>query len=200
MTSIKPVKEWKYVFLDTSVIIDYLGNPQRHTKNIDIQERIQKTQELFDKILRTQQGIVLYISAISIAELTKFSSPENVVREIINTFYSFDVTLIDFTTDIANNLQKNLEKYLPEGQKHQFNKKLEQLKNQEGTMSAREWIADDLKIVACAKSRSKLDVVLTADTKSFLPYAQKFELPCLPIQHLETNLLGEIETSKIIQF
>ncbi len=192
---IQAIENWEYIFLDTSVIFDYLKNPNNKTD--DEKSRIEKTKKLFDEALLSSNKVKsIYVSAITLAEFTKSKVPKNVQREIIEIFFSYQITFIDFTAVIARDLQKNLATYLPEGQFHQLNAQLKELKKDEGIMSVRQWLADDLKILASAKSRKKLDVILTSDLRTFLPYAKRMELPCLPIQNIELDLFKNIVTDK----
>ena len=65
-----------------------------------------------------------------------------------------------------------------------------------GIMSTRQWLLDDLKIVACAKIRynlGQLDVILTSDVKTFVPFAQKFQLPCLTSVNIPIDIFGNID-------
>ena len=202
MTQIKAIKDWKYIFLDTSVIIDYLSDATKFSKNPPQKERIEKIQQLFDKILAEKEDkVIIYISAITLAELTKTNLPDNITNEMIELFYFSDVMFVEFNAQTASLLQKDLEKYLGTSQKHQFLKELETVRRNEGTMSARQWVADDLKIVATAKTRSnldKLDVILTSDTKTFIPFAQKFQLPCLTTADFPVDLYENIDVNTAI--
>lgn len=47
----KPIKEWYNIFLDTSVIIDYVSNPEIYKKNLPQKERIELVHRLMNKLL-----------------------------------------------------------------------------------------------------------------------------------------------------
>jgi hypothetical protein len=193
----KPIKEWKYVFLDTSVIIDFLQNPERHTKNPKVQERIKRTQKLINYLGNSNNGnrCVFYISAVSLSELIKLSRPENIGQEVALIFNTSDVVFMDFTKSIANRLQKSLEHFLPDGEKHKFIKKLEKSLNEQDVYNSRQWVSDDLKIAATAESTvRKLDVLLTGDRNTFFPIAEKLEIPCLVTDDIPLDLFGELDT------
>lgn len=201
--TIKPIKEWKYIFLDTSIIIDYLKDAKIYSKpeNASERQRIINVQKLFDDVLPKNENLVLYVSAITLAEFIKSKRPDNIISEILEIFYSYEVTIIDFTANIANALQKNLEEYLPLGQKYQFRAKMEEARKKAEPMHAQQWVADDLKIVATAHSRMQkgvLDVVLTSDIKTFIPFATKFELPCLYSKDIPFDIFDEIDADKSI--
>jgi hypothetical protein len=194
----KPIKDWKYVFLDTSVIVDYLQNPERHGKNPKVQFRIELTQKLIRTIAGDKNNrCLIYVSAISVAELLKLVRPENAIQEVALLFNTSDVVFVDFTKSIANFLQRSLEQYLPDGQKHVFIKQLEKELNEKNIMNARQWISDDLKIAATASTIKKLDVVLTSDRKTFFPITEKLEIPCIVTDDLPLDLFGELDTEHI---
>ncbi len=197
MTQIKAIKDWKYIFLDTSIIIDYLSDATKYPKNLDQQNRIRKIQQLFDEVLSEKEDkTIIYIATITLAELTKLRVDDKISKEMIELFSFGDVMFVEFSAQTANILQKDLEKYLGEGQKNQFLAELTTIRKNNGEMSARQWILDDLKIVASAKTRGdlgKLDVILTSDTKTFIPFAQKFQLPCLASLDIPIDMFGNID-------
>lgn len=198
MKPTKPVKDWKHIFLDTSFIIDYLADPSKVRKNADFQQRIDLAHQLMeilssygpdgDKGKRN-----FYISAVTIAELRKLA-PANTAKDLVLLFNSGDVTFIDFTKDIALKLNQNLEHYLPDGQKHQFIAYLEKELKAKQVANARQWVSDDLKIAACAKSLRHLDAVLTSDKNTFRLIADALELPCVSMfkEEFANDLFGDI--------
>ena len=105
MIQIKAIKEWKYVFLDTSVIIDYLSDATKYSKNLPQKDRIEKIQELFDKVLSEIKDITFCISAITLAELNRGRLEDNIISEMIGLFRS--VEFIDFNASTAIILQKD---------------------------------------------------------------------------------------------
>ena len=195
----KPIKEWKYVFLDTSVIIDFLQNPEKHAKNPIVQKRIALTQKLINNLGASNNGsrCLFYVSAVSLSELIKSSRPENIAQEVALIFNTSDVVFVDFTKNIANFLQRSLENYLPDGQKHTFIKQLEKELNDKNVYNARQWVSDDLKIAATASTVKKLDALLTADKNTFYPIAEKLEIPCLVTEDIPLDLFGELDTEHV---
>lgn len=198
MKPAKPVKDWKHIFLDTSFIIDYLADPNKQRKNIVYQQRIDLVHQLMGilgnyEVSDKQEKRNFYISAVTIAELRKLS-PSNIAKDLVLLFNTGDVTFIDFTKDIALKINQHLEDYLPDGQKHQFIAYLEKESKAKQIGNARQWISDDLKIAACAKSVKNLDVVLTSDKNTFRLIADTLELPCISMfkEEFESDLFGYI--------
>jgi hypothetical protein len=194
----KPVKDWKDIFLDTSFIIDYLADPFKAHKNADVQQRIELAHRVMEilsayDLSGKREKRNFYISAISVAELRKLAAA-NTVKELVLLFNAGDVTFVDFTKDIALRLNQNLEHYLPDGQKHQFISYLEKELRANNIANARQWVSDDLKIAACAKSLKSLDAVLTSDKNTFRLIADTLELPCISMfkEEFASDLFGDI--------
>ena len=202
----KPIKDWRYIFIDTSTILDFIKIPARFSKNPAEQTRI----ELAHKIIRAleeveksrtdkKQRIVLYVSAISLFEIRQLEKDKTVYDTIVQLFSNFDVTIISFNKKSAEALTIGLDEVLPDAQKKHYLKSLAVQREKDiPAQNAKEWISDDLKILACAKSlpKDKLDVILTGDIRTFQPIADALELPCLPTyqKYLPTDLFGELDT------
>jgi len=50
------ILDWQHVFLDTSVICDYLTQPERLNKNPEHQIRVKKTHQLFELFKQRDQN------------------------------------------------------------------------------------------------------------------------------------------------
>lgn len=199
----KPVKDWKHIFLDTSFIIDFLSDPHKERKNADVQQRIELAHRVMEILSSYEPGEArekrqFYISAVTVSELRKLAT-SSTAKELVLLFSAGDVTFVDFTKDIALRLNQNLEHYLPEGQKHQFISFLEKELKANNVANARQWVSDDLKIAASAKSLRYLDAVLTSDKKTFKLIADTLELPCISMfkEEFASDLFGDI--SVIVQ-
>ena len=193
----KPIADWRHVFLDISIVIDYTSSPSKITKNAPHRERVEFVHQIMEIILfpTDKKKLTLYLSAISIGELRKVQPDGNIFKQIVTLFNASDVVVVDYTKDVAVTLNKSLERYLPENNRFHFEKNLEKMLNSEHFQNARQWIADDMKICACAKSLTNLDVVLTTDKKTFVPIAEKMGLPCVPVypEYFPKNLFGDID-------
>lgn len=198
--SIPPILQWKHIFLETSFIIDYTKDPNRFFKQPLVKSRIECVKEIIsileDRPLPNKKdNRIYYISSITVGELMKLTN-RNATNSVINLFSkpSHNVRFVDYSTNIANLQNRKLEDYLPDGQKFQLISKLKKELDAENFMNARQWIIDDLKIAATAKSVKNLDVILTSDRKTFLPIAEKMQLPCLYMdkEKMNKDLFGEI--------
>lgn len=108
-------------------------------------------------------------------------------------FSCADVTFVDFTKEIASQISKNISNYLPNGTHvNQLLAQFEKQINDNTIINSRNWVSDDLKIVVSAKYLKKLDVILTADKKTFLPIAELLELPVLNTAKLQLDLFDNI--------
>lgn len=184
--------------LDTSFIIDFLSDPERFHKNpevkrrIEIAHRVMEILSAYDKEGNKSRRN-FFISAVTLGELRKLSV-ENLAKDLVFLFGAGDVTFVDYTKDIALLLQRSLEDSLPSGQKHQFISFLEKELKARNYANARQWVSDDLKIVASAKSVKRLDVVLTSDKNTFKLIADTLDVPCVSMfmEDFEQDLFGDI--------
>ncbi len=199
----KPIAEWQQIFLDTSFIIDYLSDANRITKNPEYKERIEITQKVM-KILNAKDNSAnikrrtYYVSAITISELRRLEHDNSISKQIVLIFEAADVTFVDYTKDIANLTIRMLDESLPKGQKHQFIAYLQKELIAKNFANARQWVSDDLKIIASAKSVKNLDVVLTSDKNTFQLIANQLEIPCIAMfrDQFQFDLFGEISVLK----
>ena len=198
MKPTKPISEWQNILLDTSFIVDFLSSPERFDKNPEVQKRIELAQRVMEILSNYEPSEKntrrnYFISAITLGELRKMAT-ENTAKELVWLFSAGDVTFIDYTKDTALLLNRSLEECLPKGQKHQFLSYLEKELKARNFANARQWVSDDLKIVACAKSIKKLDVALTSDKNTFKLTADTLEVPCVSMfkEDFDTDLFGDI--------
>lgn len=198
MKPTKPITEWQNIFLDTSFIIDYLSDPERFNKNPEVKRRIEIAHRVME-ILSTydkeskKPSRNFFISAITVGELRKLAV-ENVAKELVLVFGAADVTFVDYTKDIALLLHRSLEEALPEGKKYHFIRYLEKELAARNFANVRQWISDDMKIVASAKSVKGLDVVLTSDKNTFKLIADTLDVSCVTMfmEDFDTDLFGDI--------
>ena len=199
MNSVEPIEKWKYIFLDTSVIIDLLLDANKFDKNVPVKKRINDTKKLFKYFSNSntflEKQYVFYVSAISVSELTA-NLDKDLILVLLRLFSAGDLTFVDFTKDIALTITNNIKQYLPNFSINQFVSQLEkELKDDNTVFNKRNWIIDDLKIASSAKSLKKLDVVLTADKKTFSPICIKLEIPYVETSNLPKDLFDDINTA-----
>jgi ethanolamine ammonia-lyase large subunit len=137
---------------------------------------------------------MFYISAVTISEMTRNDS-ENMVNAIFYFFNSSGITFVDFSKNIASKISQNVREYLPDYSVNQFISHIQKntIKPND-IVNIRNWIIDDLKIAASAKSIKKLDVVLTADKNTFKPIAEKLKIPVLETNNIPKDLFDEISS------
>ena len=74
MAKVDTISNWKYIFLDTSVIIDLLQNPEKLKKNKKHYDRVVDTKKLFDYFdlskEKSDRSFAFYISSITVSELS----------------------------------------------------------------------------------------------------------------------------------
>ena len=199
---IPPIQNWKNVFLDTSTIIDYLKNAENCAKNPTAQDAVLTTQKIINTLAAKQGGkevrIQFYISAITLAELPRIANDESSFRRVVRAFNYADITVLDYTKRIAEQTEINLKNAITDdGESRKYVKRMEQARREIDNFNARGWISDDLKILMTAKNLPNLDVILTSDKNTFLPIAEKLNLPCLATYNdfLPTDLFGDLDTT-----
>ena len=189
---IDKIENWEHIFLDTSVIIDLFVNSDSLINNKPVQERVINTQKLFDYFNKVDKTFTFYVSAITIAEMTR-GNKEKLIDALFVFFGNSNLTFVDYTKEIAIQISKNIKEYIPEYNYNQLISQLKkEIKNDTDVINARNWITDDLKIVSSAKSLNKIDVVLTADKKTFVPIAERLKLPILQTNNLPKDLFNDI--------
>lgn len=195
----KPIAEWQHILLDTSFIIDVLSDPGRFQKNPEVKRRIEIAHRVMEILAvndteSNKSRHNFFISAVTLGELRKLSV-ETAAKDLVLLFSAGDVTFVDYTKDIALLLNRSLEEALPAtGQKHQFVRYLEKELAALGVANVRQWVSDDLKIVASAKSIKRLDVALTSDKNTFKLIADTLTVPCVSMfmEDFEQDLFGDI--------
>ncbi len=178
--------------IDTSVIVDYTKNPARFDKNPGEKDRIEKVQQLINYLTSTAHSGESQWFLPYFAELSKLQI-ELKFERVTSLFTGAEVTFVDFTASIAASIPLLFDSILPDGQKFQWLKQLEQDLKFEGISWARQWVSDDLKIIASAHAqRRKLDALISSDTKVFAQLATKLDLPLVQPDKIPTNPSGSI--------
>lgn len=197
---INSISNWRYIFLDTSVIIDLLQNPERFKKNENHRNRIIDTQKLFQYFKQSkkieEKKYVFYVSSITIAELT-VDLGEDLFTILLKVFNAGDLTFVDFTKEIAFSISENVREFVPGYSYHQLIRHIEKnIENDNAIINTRNWIEDDVKIASSAKLLSSLDVVLTADEKTFSPICENLKIPFVKTSQLPKDMFNEIDFNK----
>lgn len=197
----KPIEDWKNILLDTSVIIDFLMTPERVVKNDVVKNKVENTHKLFKYFedSANDNKRTLFISSITLSELRKIGIDTSILEVLVNLFNSSDVVFVDFTKEMAMQIHTHMGLLEKEPHLNKFIKDLTTDLNKSDVYQASGWVSDDLKIVATAKFfKGKIDVVLTGDGKTFVPLAQRFEIPVVNTMELPKDLFDGLDTSRIL--
>lgn len=194
----KQISDWKNILIDTSVVIDYLMTPERISNNENAKKRVEKTHLLFDYFQSTVGDVrrTLYISAITLSELCKLSNDKPILDTIVSLFNCSDIVFVDFTKEMAMQIHTHLDLLDKDPNLNSFIKNLSNELNKEGVYQASGWVSDDLKIVATGKFfKGKIDVVITGDGKTFVPLAERFEIPVVNTFKLPLTMFNQLEVN-----
>ena len=194
----KNIRDWKYILLDTSFIIDYLSDPERFTNNPKKKDNIELAKKIMDLLsseLRETKPL-FYVTSITLGELQKLESASG-ARMILNIFNACDVSFLSYGKKEAEILGNTVLGWRKQKQPKVALKQIEEECKKNGISNFRLWISDDMKILSCAKvcfNHKRLDVILTSDEKTFLPIAEYMELPCMVVkkENFPTDLFGEL--------
>lgn len=191
---------WKTIFLDTSIIIDYLGPDDKGTPEIN--DRRIFTKYFIDNLIRKAEAdnrkLEFVVSSITISELTRSIREGedfiSVYRNLFETISGVDVVYAAFTPMMAHNLNSRIHEYIPQAELNDFNKNLRDRLANDKVSNARQWIKDDYKIIATAMSTPKVDVVLSNDLRTFLEIANRMQIKAVPLikSMWQLNLFDEV--------
>jgi hypothetical protein len=197
MDNIKRISEWRHILLDTSFIIDYMSDPEKASgnpkkkQNIEIAQLIMRNLSSKARKIRPQ----FYVTSITVGELIRIET-KTVSRKIIETFSAGDVIFLPYGKADALLLSEIVKEYAKVRAPHQSLKDIEKAKKDSGCIHYREWISDDMKILACAKrlyDKRQMDVILTSDERTFFPISEFIGLPCrvLNTNHFPLDAFGD---------
>ncbi len=196
---VKQISDWKNILLDTSVIIDYIMNPEKITNNDKVKNKIINTHKLFEYFNSTvsETKRTFFISAITLSELRKKLMPHiSILESLLSIFNSSDLVFVDFTKEMAMQIHTHQEFLEQDPHLNKFLKELETELNKDGIYQASGWVSDDLKIVATAKFfKGKIDAVLTGDEKTFVPIAERFDIPVVNTFKLPLDMFNQLNVN-----
>jgi hypothetical protein len=200
MRPAKELADWQHIFLDTSYIIDLLSDPARFAKNIEHQQRIMLSHEV-QRTLETHSSKArkYYVSSITIGELCYTKKDGALVADLTALFSGDFLQFINYDRGIALKMVGYLHTALPLAQRKQMESHISKSLEKAGCANTRQWMEDDIKIIACAKALPQLDAILTSDKNSFIPFANALEVPVIGMfesEYFGRTLLGELEVIK----
>ena len=171
----KGVLDWKTILLDTSVIASLFNS--ENPKSTD--DKITFIRELIDYLSDSNASDgkprKFLIPSIVLTELLVKENDQEKIKRILRVLNSSNVEFIDFDVDTALLFNHQLYPYLTKEQLHSFAEEFGFKTND--FMMAREWINRDFMIIMCGVS-NKVDVILTADKKTFYPLTKKVNAFC----------------------
>lgn len=168
-----PLKNWRNIFLDTSVIIKLfhaLGN----TKDDEPKFVLDLLQYLsMNKAgVSESQDRLFYISAITISEIWSKSTNQTHVERITNALPSQNVIFVSYDREIAQHIN---DKYHSILSNQKLNKFAKEISFGNDLKMAREWILKDVMIIGTS-DYMECDVLLTNDKNTLIPMANKLDV------------------------
>lgn len=166
----KKLIDWERIFLDTSIIIDYILG--EHPSSPEIDDRRKFTVKLIDFLANNKtesnKERTFLISSITVSELKRLNKEGSSVDiEVVKALKTENVEFIPFDNEAAEFMNNSFYASLNSAQQREFVKESKILVDNNYSL-ARRWILIDLMIISCgAINSSKSDIILTADHKSF---------------------------------
>lgn len=168
-----PLKNWRNILLDTSVIIKLfhaLGNTKDDEANfvLDLMRYLATNKaELSESSQR-----LFHISAITISEIWAKSTNQTHTERIINALQSQNVVFVSYDEDIAQHIN---DKYHSILSNQKLNKFAKEISFGNDLKMAREWILKDVMIIGTS-DYMECDVLLTNDKNTLIPMADKLDV------------------------
>lgn len=168
----KPIIDWKTILIDTGVILALFKAQKANTED----EVILFINKLITFLCKQKTGSsearTIYISTISLGEIITKESGQDKVKRVLKVLDSDNVEFVSFDTVTALEFNIRLQPYL---EKSALHKKAAELgfETQDFGM-ARQWISKDYMIAMTAIVKN-VDVILTADKRTFYPLCKEFK-------------------------
>lgn len=171
----KGVLDWKTILLDTSIIASLFNSENPNSTDDKITFIRELINYLSDSDASDGKPRRFLIPSIVLTELLVKENDQEKIKRILRVLNSSNVEFIDFDVETALLFNHQLYPYLTKDQLHMFAKEFGFRTND--FMMAREWINRDFMIIMCGVS-NKVDVILTADKKTFYPLTKKADAFC----------------------
>jgi len=173
--TIKPIKDWGHIFLDSSVIINLILSLKDGATDPVALFTNKLITYLNDSNTGSEQRRQFYVSSITISEiLSKVDTGER-PKAIINAINSENVTFVAFDNQIAELINDSYHSILGTTLLNSFARELSWPSHD--LVLAREWITKDTMILASSQYL-ECDVALTLDKKTMYKVAKKLAVPC----------------------
>ena len=174
--TVKPIKDWKKIMLDTTCICSLFT-----AQKPDIgDENIKFTKSLIEYLSNNNSSDskprTFYISTVTISELLTRENDSEKIKRILSVLNSKNVEFLPFDLESSLVFNRLLYPFLSKDALHEKAKEFGFKVND--YMMAREWITRDYQIIATANNYNA-DVILTADKKTFYPLTIDCNMPCV---------------------
>lgn len=175
MVQFKPIKDWENILLDTGIIMALFRGQDPAIKDERYLFVKNAIKFLSTSTTQTKKARKFLISTITISEILSREQDTEKIKRIMKILDSENIEFVDF--DLSTSLLFNHDLY-----PHLANKNMNMLAKEFGFktgdyMMAREWINRDMMILESAKN-ANVDIVLSLDKNTFLPLANKINVPC----------------------
>ncbi len=172
----KSIVDWKTIMLDSSVIIALFMSQAEEVKDEDIRF----TKDLIDFLNSHNSGDgkprKFLIPTIVLSEVITIEDDQEKIKRILRVLNSNNVEFVDFDFATSMLFNHHLKPYIIK--RKNLNKLALEIGFKSGDYGmAREWIHRDFMIAMSGKAH-EVDVILTADCKTFYPLSNKIDAFC----------------------
>jgi predicted nucleic acid-binding protein len=167
----KPVRDWKNILLDTSVILA-LFRGQNHSQDESIIFVNKLVSYLCNSKTGSSEDRTFYISTITLSELITKETGQEKIRRVLKALDSENVEFLSFDIQTALEFNIRLTNFLDGKNMHKIATEMG-FKTQDFGM-ARQWISKDYMIAMTGMVKG-VDVILTFDKNTFYPVCQEFQ-------------------------
>lgn len=173
--TVKAIKDWEHIFLDTSVIINLLASQKKDIKDDRILFNSRLVKYLNGNNAGSGNPRKFYISSITISEILSIAPSSDRTVEIIKALDSENVTFVSFDNSIAELMNEKYHTLRTKDKLNAFAKSISWPDHD--LVMAREWILKDAMILASSEYL-ECDVALTSDHKTMYKLAKNLAVPC----------------------
>lgn len=168
MASIKPIKDWNKILLDTTVICHLLLSQKPGATD----ECVLFAAKLLSFLAKNKSASgerTFYITSLTVSEIITNENDSEKIRKFLNIIDSKNVEFIDFDLPVSLSFNSQLYPHLLQPSLNSTAQKMGLIT--ENFKMAREWIIKDYMIMMCGVTKG-VDAILTSDKKTFYPLSK----------------------------